>query len=90
VVVLGQRQRQDGEPVLGERLDGGRPKPVADLPQGRRVVGGGESVGQLGEPDPGMCGLAFGPLVAVDPNLGGVGEVGADLDERRPEVDIAG
>jgi hypothetical protein len=30
--------------------------------------------------------LAFGPLVSVDPDLGGVGEVGADLDERRPEV----
>ena len=84
----GQRHRQDREPAFGERLDGGRTKPVADRLQACGIVGGGEPVGQLGEPDPGVGGLAFGPLVPVDPNLGRVREVGADLDERRPEVVI--
>jgi hypothetical protein len=45
-----------------------------------------EPVGQLGEPDPGLESLPFGPLVPVHPDLGRVGEVGADLDERVPEV----
>ena len=35
---------------------------------------------------PALGGLPLGPLVAVDPDLGRVGEVGADLDERRAEV----
>src|SRR5215207_2096317 len=32
--------------------------------------------------------VSHGPLMAVDPTLGRVGEVGADLDERRAEVDV--
>ena len=35
------------------------------------------------KPMPGLGGLPLGPLVAVDPDLHRVGEVGADLDERR-------
>ena len=50
------------------------------------VLTGGEAVGQLGELNPRVGGLAFGPLVSVEPDLDWVGEVGADLDERRPEV----
>src|SRR5215212_3241780 len=30
--------------------------------------------------------VSHGPLMAVDPDLGRVGEVGADLDKRRPEL----
>jgi hypothetical protein len=30
--------------------------------------------------------LAFGAFVAVDAQLGGVGEVGAELDEERAEI----
>jgi hypothetical protein len=73
-------------PPLGEHLDGARLEPVADLLRPGRVIAGREAVGQLGEPDAGLERLALGPLVAVDPDLGRVGEAGADLDERRPEV----
>ena len=41
--------------AIGERLDGGRTKPVADRLQACGIVGGGEPVGQLGEPDPGVA-----------------------------------
>jgi len=63
-----------------------RVEAVADGLQLGGVVGGGEPVGQLGEPDPGVSGLALGPLVPVDPDLGGVGEIRADFDERRAEL----
>ena len=49
---------------------------------------GGEPVGQLGEPDPGLRCLVFGPFVAVDPDLDRPRTVGADLDEGRPEVGV--
>ena len=39
-------------------------------------------------PIPARGGLAFGPLVAVEPHLDRVREVGADLDERRPEIGV--
>ena len=48
----------------------------------------GEPVVQRLEPDPSLGGLAFGPLVAVDAQLGGVGEVGAELEEERAEVAV--
>ena len=51
-----------------------------------RVAGRGEPVGQLGEADPGLERLPLGPFVPVDPDLDRVGEVCADLDERRPEI----
>ena len=85
-VGVGERHRQDREPALGELGDLRRAEPVADGLQPGGVIGGGEPVGQLGEPDPGMGRLALGPLVPVDPDLGRVGEVSADLDEPRTEV----
>src|SRR5262249_36525445 len=56
-------------------------QPVADLLQPGRVIAGREAVGQLGEGDAGLGCLPLGPLVPVDPDLGRVREVGADLDE---------
>ena len=88
LVGRGQRHRQDREPAIGELGDLDRAEPVADGLQTGGVVGGGEPVGQLGEPDPDTGGLPFGPLVAIDPDLGRVGEVGADLHERRPEIGV--
>ena len=38
--------------------------------------------------DPFLVGLALGSLVPVEPDLGRVGEVVADVDERRAEVDV--
>ena len=61
------------------------PRRVADPLQPGRVVGGGEPVVQLGEPDPRRGGGAFGVLVAVEPDLARVREIRAHLDERRPE-----
>ena len=85
-VVLGQRQRQDRPPALGEHLDRARAEPVADRLQRGRISAGSEPVGQLGEPDPGLGRLPLGPLVTVDPDLHRVRKIGAHLDERRPET----
>jgi hypothetical protein len=79
-------QREPVQPPLGEHLDSARAQPVADLLQAGRVVAGGEAVRQFGEADPGPPRLPFGPLMTVEPDLGRVGEVGADLDERRAEA----
>jgi hypothetical protein len=50
------------------------PEAVADLLHRVHVVDRGEPVVQRGEPDPSLGGLAFGPLVAVDAQLGVIGE----------------
>jgi hypothetical protein len=86
LVATVEGQRQPVQPPLGEYLDGAWLQRIADLLQGGRVVAGGEAVGQLGEPDPRPLRLPLGPLMAVEPDLGRVGEVGADLDERRAEA----
>ena len=52
------------------------------------VVDRGERVVHRGEPDPGLGGLALGPVVPVEAQLGVVGEVGAELDEERAEVGV--
>ena len=49
---------------------------------------GGKPVGQFGEVEAAPTGLALGPLVPVEPDLGRIGEVGADLDEAESEVAI--
>ena len=84
--MLGQRQRQHRPPPLGEHPDRAGPEPVADRLQRNRIGTGGEPVGQLGEPDARLEGLPLGPLVAVDPDLHRIREVGAHLDERRSEI----
>jgi len=86
MVPCGERQRETVQPPLGEHVDRPGPEPVADRLQGGRVLTGGEPVGQSGEPQPGLPGLPLDPLVPVDPDLGRVGEPGADLDEGRAEV----
>ena len=73
---------------MEERLDVGGAELVTDGLQPGRVGAGGEPVGQLGEPDPGDRGLLLGPLVTVQPHLGRIWEIGADLDERWPEVEV--
>src|ERR1700682_5184713 len=60
----------------------------ADRLQCGGIGTGGEPVGQFAEPDTVLGGLAFGPFVAVEPDLDRVREVGADLDERRPEIGV--
>ena len=75
-------------PPVEEGLEVSRREPVADGLEAVGSVGGGKPVGQLGEGNPGPAGLALGPLVAVEPNLGGIGEVGADLDEAGSELTV--
>src|ERR1035437_8611020 len=85
---IGQRRRQQTHPPVEEPLDSPRSETVTDLLKSGRVRAGGEAVGQRGPLDPHLRGLAFGPLVPVEPNLDRVREVRADLDERGTEVDV--
>jgi hypothetical protein len=86
----GERVRQDRQPLAQQRLDLGRAELVADRLQPRWAGDRGERVVQRGEADPGFGGLALGPVVAVDAQLGVVGEVGAELEEERAEVVVQG
>jgi hypothetical protein len=61
-----KRQRQPRDPAFEEHPDRARAEPVADRLQGGGIVGGGEPVGQGGEPDPCLGRLPLGPLMAVD------------------------
>jgi len=63
---VGERPGQDRQPLVEQRLDLRRSEPVADSLQRGRVVAGGEPVVQRGVSDPGLGGLPFGPLVAVE------------------------
>ena len=65
-----------------------RAQPITDGLQRGGIRTAGKPIGQLGKPDPRLDGLAFGPLVAVEPHLDRVREVGADLNERRPEIGV--
>ncbi len=86
-VAGGERVRQRAEPFAQQGVDVGRAGAVADGLQ-RRLVPGGEPVIQRLEADPGPGGLPLGPFMAVDAQLGGIGEVGAELQEERAEVRI--
>ena len=87
-VLVGERGRDDRRPAVEEALDVVGAEPVADRLQSARVLTGGEAVGQLAEGETGPAGLALGPLVTVQPDLGRIGEVGADLDEAGPELGV--
>ncbi len=65
-----------------------RAEPVSDGLQALGVVAGGEPVGQCGVADPGVVGLTLRPLMPVEPHLGRIGEVGADLDEPGAELAV--
>ena len=52
-VSAGEREREPGHPASEPHLYGAGAEAVADLLQPRRIVAGGEPVGQLGEADPG-------------------------------------
>jgi hypothetical protein len=73
LVFSGQGRGDDRHPSVEEPLHVARPEPVADGLEGGGVGAGREAVGQLGETNTVAGGLAFGPLVPVDPHLGGVG-----------------
>src|ERR1700680_2324077 len=83
-----ERVRQPCQAFTAARghLDGAQE--VADRLQSGGVLEGGEAVVQRGEGEVGLGGLAFGPVVAVDAQLGVEGEVAAELEEERAEVSI--
>ena len=64
------------------------PEPVADPLERDGIVARREAVRELTEADALVACLALGPLVSVQPDLGPVGEVGADLDEAGTEVGV--
>jgi hypothetical protein len=56
---LGERIRQDGQPLAQQRLDVLRAQTVTDRLQRGHVIAGGKAVAQLGEADHGLGGLAL-------------------------------
>jgi hypothetical protein len=82
--------RQDRQPLAQQSIDLLRAQSVADGLQRGGIFDGGEAVVQRGEGDPGLGGLALDPLVAVETQLGVVGEIRAELQEERAEVVVDG
>ena len=78
--------RQDRQPLTEQGVDLIWSETSADLLQPFGVIDRGEPVVQGFESDPGLGGLALGPMVAVEAQLGAEREVGAELQEERTEV----
>jgi hypothetical protein len=87
-IFAAERVRQDGQPLAQQGVDLLGSEPVADGLQRRRILDRGEPIVQRLERDAGLGGLAFGPLVPVEAQLGVIREVGAELHEERAEVVI--
>jgi hypothetical protein len=87
-VGVGEGSWDLGHPAVEKALDLGWAEPVAERLQPLGLVAGGEPVGQLSDGQTGLGRLPLGPLVAVEPHLGRIGEVAADLDEARAEVGV--
>jgi hypothetical protein len=66
--------------------DRARAQPVTDGLQRGRIRTGGKPLDSSVNPMPARVAWRLGPLVAVEPDLDRVREVGADLDERRTEI----
>ena len=85
-VFSGERRRHHRGPAVEKALHVSRPEAVANGLEAGRLGAGGKAVGQLAEDEALTPGLALGPLVAVQPDLGRVGEIGADLDKAGAEA----
>jgi hypothetical protein len=88
LVLRGERVGQNLEPLAQQRLDVRRAQTVTDRLQGRHVIAGGKPVVQRLEPDLLLGRLPLRPLIAVNAQLRGVREIGAELDEERAEIGI--
>lgn len=87
--VLGrQRPGQPLGPAVEARLDIAGPQPIADRLQPLRGLAGEKTVVEALEADPFAPQLLFGPLVAVEAELHGVGQITADLEESRAPLEI--
>jgi hypothetical protein len=87
-VSWGEGRGDDPGPAVEEALHIGRTEAVADALEDSWVLAGSEAVGEFGEGQALVARLPLGPLVAVGPDFGRVGEVGADLDEAGAEVGV--
>ncbi len=85
-----ERVGQDLQPLPQQPVDAGWVWTVAQALQSGRVLTGGEPVVEGLEADTGLGRLAFGPLVAVEAQLGVVRKIGTELDEERSEVGVEG
>ena len=86
--MVGEGQRQEGHPPVEEILNGAGAELVTDRLQRLGIVTAPKPVGERGEADARPAGLAFGPLMTIDPDFRRVGKICADLDEGGAEVDI--
>ena len=89
-IPAGEGMRQAVQPLAKEGVDLVGRQPVAQGLQPPRVGTRQDPVVQGLEGDPPLGELPLHVLVAVEAELGGVGEVGAELQEERPEVPIHG
>jgi hypothetical protein len=85
-VVLGERVRQDPQPLGQQRPDLLLAERIADPLQRGHVIDRGEGVVQRGEADPCLLRLPLRPVIGIKAQLGGIGEVAAELDEERAEI----
>ena len=72
----GEGVRQDAQPLADEAVDLGRAEPGADRVETLRVLAGEKAIVEGLEGDAGPLGLALGPLVAVQADLGVVVGIG--------------
>ena len=83
-----ERVRQDGQPLAQQGVDLLGSESVADGLQRHRILDRGEPVVECLERDAGLGGLAFGPFVPVEAQLGVIREVGAELHKERAEIGV--
>src|ERR1039458_3246138 len=78
----------DRHPAFEEGVNLVRAEAITDGLESGRVAARGEPVGKRAEVETRSMRLVLGPLVPVDPDLAGVGEVRTDLDEAVTEVGV--
>jgi hypothetical protein len=83
-----ERGRDQRRPAVEEGLHVAGAEAVADRLQPPRLAAAGTAVAQCPERDAGARRLPLRPLVPVQPHLGRVREVGADLDEAGTELRV--
>src|SRR3954470_5999850 len=81
-----KRMRQSLEPLAQQSIDPIRGKSITELLHQPRIGAGLDAIVERLEPHPALGKLALEVLVAVDAELGVVREIGAELQEERPEV----
>ena len=84
----GEGMRQAAEPLAEDRVDLRGIERVGDTLHACRRVAGPDAVVERLVGDAALRELTFEPLVPIQTDLHGIGEVGAELDEQRAEVAV--